>query len=150
MLRLSFAFACVAILAAAPSQAGTVAPGEASIRAGNHDCPRCTLAGLDLSNQCVKHGNLEGADFTGTKLVMACMSFSNFRAARFNGADLSGANLSGSTLTDADFAGAVFSATQARGTDFSRAKNLTQAQLGGVCGDAKTRAPAGLTVPRCD
>jgi uncharacterized protein YjbI with pentapeptide repeats len=113
-------------------------------------CAHCSFAGQDLSSQCVKGGNLAGADFSGAKLVMACMSKTDFRAASFRGADLSGANVSDSKLDGADFTGAVFSATQARGTDFTRAKGLTQAQLDGTCGDAKTRAPAGLKVPACD
>jgi len=138
----------LAAAAAMPSHAGTKLD-EASIRAGNHDCPHCQLADLDLTNQCVKGGNLTGADFDRAKLVLACMSKANFRSATFRGADLSGANLSYSKLDDADLTDAIFSATQARGTDFSRAKGLTQAQLDGTCGDAKTRAPAGLVVRPC-
>lgn len=122
----------------------------ASVKAGKADCPHCDLAGADLSNQCVKGGDLTGADFSGAKLVLACMSKAKYRGAKFTHADLSGANLSYSDLDGADFTGAVLSATQARGTDFSKAKGLTQAQLNGACGDAKTRTPAGLTVPRCD
>ena len=123
--------------------------GEASIRAGNHDCPHCQLAGADLTNQCVKGGDLTGADFDRARLVLACMSKANFRSASFRGADLSGANLSDSKLDGADLTDAIFSATQARGTDFSHAKGLTQAQLDGACGDAKTRVPAGLQVRQC-
>jgi len=137
-----FLIACPA-LAAAPQ-------AVASIKAGKADCPHCDLAGADLSNQCVKGGDLSGADFSGAKLVLTCMSKAKYRGARFTNADMSGANLSDSDLSDADLSGAIFSATQARGTDFSKAKGLTQAQLNGTCGDARTRAPAGLTVPRCD
>lgn len=113
-------------------------------------CPQCSFAKADLSNQCVKGGNLRGADFSDAKLVLTCMSKTDFRGANFARADLSGANLSDSKLDEADFAGATFSATQARGTDFSRAKGLTQAQLDGICGDTKTRAPAGLHLKPCD
>lgn len=133
--------ALTALLSSAHA-APAVAPG---IR-----CPHCSFAGQDLSSQCVKGGDLNGADFTGAKMVLTCMSKTNFRAASFRDADLSGANISDSKLDDADFTGAIFSATQARGTDFTRAKGLTQAQLNGTCGDAKTRAPAGLKVPMCD
>lgn len=150
-LMKSVVLAALALAAAAlfPAQAGT-ALGVGSIKAGNHNCPHCVLAGADLSNQCVKGGDLTGADFSDTKLVLACMSKANFRGASFRSADLSGANLSDSKLDGADLTGAIFSATQARGTDFSRSRGLTQAQLNGVCGDAKTRVPAGLTIPRCD
>lgn len=119
------------------------------VKPGIH-CPHCDFSGADLSNQCVKGGDLAGADFDGTKLVLACMSKANFKGASFRGADLSGANLSYSKLDGADFSAAIFSATQARGTDFSHAKGLTQAQLDGVCGDARTRAPAGLKMRSCD
>jgi uncharacterized protein YjbI with pentapeptide repeats len=130
--------------------AAHAAPNLDSIRAGKPDCPHCNLAGADLSNLCVKGGDLTGADFTGAKLVLTCMSKANYRGASFKNADLSGANISDANLDGADFTGAHFSATQARGTDLSKAKGLTQAQLDGLCGDAKSRAPAGLTLPRCD
>ena len=145
-LPLPVAVFFLALTAMMSAHAAPVDP--ATVKPGMH-CPNCDFAGLDLTNQCVKNGNLSGADFDRTKLVLACMSFANFRSATFRGADLSGANLSGSKLDDADFSGAIFSATQARGTDFSRTKGLTQAQLDGTCGDAKTRAPAGLRVRPC-
>lgn len=136
-------FAIVLLLLAAPVAAAPVAkPGL--------NCPHCSFAGADLTNQCVKGGNLAGADFSRATLVLTCMSKSDFRGANFRDADLSGANLSDSKLADADLTGAKFSATQARGTDFSRAKGLTQSQLDGICGDARTRAPAGLSLKRCD
>jgi uncharacterized protein YjbI with pentapeptide repeats len=34
------------------------------------------------------------------------------------------------------------------GTDLSLVKDLTQAQLDTACGDANTKLPAGLTVPK--
>ena len=137
------AFAIGFVLLALPAVAAPVVkPGI--------QCPKCSFAGADLSNQCVKGGNLHGADFSGAKLVLTCMSKYDFRGANFASADLSGANLSDSKLDGANFAGATFSATQARGTDFSHANGLTQSQLDGICGDRKTRAPAGLTLKPCD
>jgi uncharacterized protein YjbI with pentapeptide repeats len=122
----------------------------ASIKAGNHDCPHCMLAGADLSNQCVKQGNLAGADFDHAKAVLMCMSFANFKHATFRGTDLSGANLAHAELDGADFTGAVLSATSFKGTDLTRTKGLTQQQLDAACGDADTKAPAGLAVKACD
>jgi uncharacterized protein YjbI with pentapeptide repeats len=137
------AFAIAVLMLAAPAAATPAAtPGLV--------CPHCSFAGADLSNQCVKGGDLRGADFSGATLVLACMSKADFRGASFRGADLSGANLSDSKLADADLSGAIFSATQARGTDFSHAKGLTQAQINGVCGDARTRVPAGFSLRPCD
>jgi uncharacterized protein YjbI with pentapeptide repeats len=56
---------------AAPSHSGTSAkpirtaslsPIE-RIKAGERDCRGCDLHGADLSNQCVKGGDLTGANF---------------------------------------------------------------------------------------
>jgi uncharacterized protein YjbI with pentapeptide repeats len=143
-----FAIAFYSLLAvSAPAFA---APGVVSIRAGNHDCPNCMLKGADLTNQCVKGGNLTGADFDGARLVLACMSKANFHSATFRGADLSGANLANSRMDDADLSGAILSITSIKGTDLSRAHGLTQAQLDQACGDAQTRVPAGMIVRRCE
>lgn len=139
----------IALTALMGAHAGTV-PGVDSIKAGIHDCPHCQLAGADLTNQCVKGGNLTGADFDGTKLVLACMSRANFSGASFRAADLSGANLADSNLSGADLSGAKMTITSLKGTDLRAAKGLTQAQLDDACGDAKTRVPAGLSVHRCE
>jgi uncharacterized protein YjbI with pentapeptide repeats len=121
----------------------------ASIKAGKHDCPYCRLAGTDLTNECVKHGNLEGADFEHAKLVLMCMSYANFRGARFRNADLSGANLAHAILDGADFTGAQLAITSVKGTDLTHVKGLTQAQLNEACGDAATKVPAGMKVKIC-
>jgi uncharacterized protein YjbI with pentapeptide repeats len=121
----------------------------ASIKAGHHDCARCELAGADLTNTCVKGGNLEGADFAGAKLVLMCMSYADFKGASFRRADLAGANLAHAKLDDADFTGANLSITSFKGTDLTRAKGLSQKQLDQACGDAATKLPKGLTVKTC-
>lgn len=121
----------------------------ASIRAGHHDCPHCDLAGADLTNTCVKGGNLEGAKFDGAHAVLMCMSFADFKDASFKNADLSGANLAHAKLDGADFSGAVLAITSFKGTDLTHAHGLTQAQLDRSCGDADTKAPAGMHVPTC-
>ena len=121
----------------------------ASIKAGNKDCPHCVLAGADLTNQCVKGGNLAGADFDHARLILMCMSFANFKGATFRGADLSGANLAHANLDGADLTGALMTITSIKGTDLTRVKGLTQSQLDAACGDAETKAPAGLQVKTC-
>ena len=121
----------------------------ASIRAGHHDCPRCELAGADLTNTCVKKGNLEGADFTGARLVLMCMSYADFRGASFQGADLSGANLAHAKLDDANLSGANLSITSIKGTNLTHAKGLTQSQLDHACGDTQTRVSPPLHVKIC-
>ena len=150
MLR--FAFAVLALSAfAASAQAGPAADpvAIASIEGGKHDCPRCNLKGADLTNQCVKQGNLEGADFDGARAVLMCMSFADFKGASFRGADLAGANLAHAILDGADLTGADLTITSIKGTDLRRTKGLTQRQLDEACGDAETKAPAGLKVSIC-
>jgi uncharacterized protein YjbI with pentapeptide repeats len=121
----------------------------ASIKAGNKDCPHCVLAGADLTNQCVKNGNLRGADFDHARLVLMCMSFANFKGATFRGADLSGANLAHANLDGADLTGALMTITSIKGTDLTRVRGLTQTQLDAACGDADTKVPAGMRVQTC-
>lgn len=138
------------LLAAALSHTAAADPmAVASIRAGHHDCPHCELAGADLTNQCVKNGNLEGADFSGARLFLMCMSFADFRGASFRDADLSGANLAHAKLDGADLSGAKLTITSIKGTDLSRAKGVTQHQLDQACGDADTRVSPGLRVKTC-
>ena len=128
----------------------TPAQALASIKAGHHDCPACNLAGLDLTNTCVKQGNLEGANFDRARAVLMCMSFANFTNATFRNADLSAANLAHAKLDGADMTGADLTVTSFKGTDLRRVKGLTQAQLDAACGDAETRVPAGLKVHTCN
>ncbi len=131
------------------SASGADPKAVASIKAGHHDCPHCQLAGADLTNQCVKQGNLEGADFDGAKLTLMCMSYADFKGASFRHTDLAGANLAHAKLDGADFSGATLTITSFKGTDLSQAKGLTQSQLDRACGDADTKPPAGLKVKTC-
>ncbi|HEX3808506.1 MAG TPA: pentapeptide repeat-containing protein [Rhizomicrobium sp.] len=146
-----FLFAAIlAMLSPAPAHV-TLTPTQAlaSIKAGHHDCPGCNLAGLDLTNTCVKQGNLENANFDRAKAVLMCMSYADFTNATFRHTDLSAANLAHAKLDGADFTGADLTVTSFKGTDLRRAKGLTQAQLDAACGDADTKAPAGLKVHTC-
>ncbi|HEY2034309.1 MAG TPA: pentapeptide repeat-containing protein [Rhizomicrobium sp.] len=120
-----------------------------SIKAGNHDCPHCMLAGANLDNTCVKNGNLEGADFSHVHAVLMCMSYANFTNVSFRDANLSGANLAHADLTNADFTGATLSITSFKGTDLTKTKGLTQAQLDSACSDKDTKVPTGLKAHIC-
>lgn len=146
---LPFALVVITALSATPADWRYSDP-VAAIKSGQKDCPHCVLAGADLTNQCVKGGNLNGADFDRARLVLACMSKANFVNATFRGADLSGANLANSNLDGADFSGAVLNITSLKGANLARAKGLTQAQLDAACGDAQTRLPPGLRVRACN
>jgi uncharacterized protein YjbI with pentapeptide repeats len=121
----------------------------ASIKAGHHDCPHCDLQNADLTNTCVKQGNVQGAKFDGARLVLMCMSYADFSGASFRNADLSGANLAHAKVDNADFTGADLSITSIKGTDLSRAIGLTQSQLDNACGDIETKVPAGLKAKTC-
>ena len=121
----------------------------ARIHGGIVDCVGCQLQGADLTNTCVKAHDLHGADFDGANATLMCMSYANFTDASFRGTNLSGANLAHAVLDGADFTGANLNITSFKGTDLTKAKGLTQAQLAKACGDAGTKAPAGMTVPVC-
>jgi uncharacterized protein YjbI with pentapeptide repeats len=151
MLRFAFALSAAVLAGAASASAAPVADAAAvaRIHGGIVDCVGCQLAGADLSNTCVKAHDLHGADFDGAKAVLMCMSYANFSGATFRGADLSGANLAHANLDGADMTGAITTITSFKGTDLTRAKGLTQAQLNAACGDAETKVPSGLTVHTC-
>ena len=142
---------------AAPSHSGTAEKGIRTaslsplerIKAGQRDCRGCDLHGADLSNQCVKGGDLTGANFAEVNAHYMCMSLANFTDVDFRGADLTGANLAYSNLTGADLTGAVLDITSIKGTDLSRTKGLTQAQLDQACADKETKVPKGLVAKSC-
>ena len=134
----------IPVLAISPDRAAVD-----SIKAGHHDCPRCDLSGADLTDQCVKQGNLAGAKFDSARLVLMCMSYADFRGASFRNADLAGANLAHAKVDDADFTGADLSIASIRGTDLRRALGLTQEQLDRACANSETKVPAGLKAKTC-
>lgn len=144
---LFFLFAAPAFAASLPAADPAAV---ALIHSGIHDCKGCNLQGADLTNTCVKAHDLSGADFDGANATLMCMSYANFSGASFRGTNLSGANLAHADLDGANLTGAETTITSFKGTDLSRAKGLTQAQLDAACGDAQTRAPAGMTVHVCD
>ena len=113
------------------------------------DCVGCNLQGADLTNTCVKDHDLHGANFDGANATLMCMSFANFTNASFRGTELSGANLAGAKMDGADLTGAETSITSFLGTDLSKVKGLTQAQLNIACSDSKTKLPPGLKIHVC-
>jgi uncharacterized protein YjbI with pentapeptide repeats len=125
------------------------AAAVAKIHGGIVDCVGCNLKGADLTNTCVKAHDLHGADFDGANASLMCMSFANFSNATFRGTDLSAANLAGAKMDGADLTGAKTSITSFLGTDLSKTKGLTQAQIDVACGDDKTKLPPGLKIHFC-
>ena len=61
--------------------------------------------------------------------------------------DLAGADLTEAKLGDADLTGAILLGAILAGADLSAVCGLTQGQLEGVTGDARTRLPPGLVLP---
>jgi uncharacterized protein YjbI with pentapeptide repeats len=144
-----FAIAAVTGTALAVEPASYDAAAVAKIHGGIVDCVGCNLKGADLTNTCVKEHNLTGANFDGANATLMCMSFANFTNASFRGTDLSAANLAGAKMDGADLTGAKLDITSFLGTDLSRTKGLTQAQIDVACSDDKTKLPAGLKIHLC-
>jgi uncharacterized protein YjbI with pentapeptide repeats len=134
---------------AVESAPGYDAAAVAKIHGGIVDCVGCNLKGADLANTCVKAHDLHGANFDGANATLMCMSFANFTNATFRGTDLSAANLAGAKMDGADLTGAKLNITSFLGTDLSKTKGLTQAQIDVSCGDDKTKLPPGLNVHLC-
>jgi uncharacterized protein YjbI with pentapeptide repeats len=149
LLRLIPLFALLALAPAHAAAPAYDARAVASVKAGNHNCHACDLRGADLTNTCVKNGDVQDARFDGAKLFMMCMSYADFRNASFRNADMAGANLAHAKLDGADFSGANLSITSIKGTDLTHTKGLTQAQLNKACGDKDTKLPFGMKVKTC-
>jgi uncharacterized protein YjbI with pentapeptide repeats len=152
-MRMALALAVLTVMLA---PVGSAAPAHAAdpkavakIGGGIVDCVGCNLSGADLTNTCVKEHDLTGANFDGANATLMCMSFANFTNASFRGTELSGANMAGAKMDGADLTVAKTSITSFLGTDLTKVKGLTQAQLDVACGDAKTRLPPGLKVHTC-
>ena len=147
---------CLSLAITAPALAvdyvgtkGADPAAVARIHADIVDCPGCKLMGADLANTCVKEHDLRGANFDGANATLMCMSFANFTNVSFRNTDLSGANMAGAKMDGADLTGAKTSITSFLGTDLTKVKGLTQAQMNVACGDAKTKLPPGLKVHTC-
>lgn len=84
--------------------------------------------GLDLIGADLRKKSLRGANLSGAYLI----------AADLRGVDLSFADLIGADLRDTDL----------RGADLSNSIFLTQAQINAAKGDANTKLPKSLTMPK--
>jgi hypothetical protein len=95
------------------------------------------LRGIDLSDTDLRNVDLLYATLDRIDLSDANLSKARLKGARLTGARLTGANLTGADLTDAVLAD----------TNFQEATGITREQLGGACGDQRTKLPAGITAP---
>jgi len=148
-----------ALTAAAPVH-DALAAAAAEITRRTHGRPG-ELAGLDLDavrahaaallrraselarGEISTERDLSGAGLIGGDLRGRDLRRASLRSAALVGADLTGADLRGADFTGADLRGADLS-----GADLGGALFLTQAQLDAARGDAATRVPPPLRVPR--
>ena len=99
---------------------------SAAVRAQAPGRPR-SRRGADLIGARLRGADLRGADLRGSLLIGADLRGADLRLADLIGADLRDTDLRGADLTDTLF--------------------LTQAQVNGARGDARTRVPAALARP---
>jgi uncharacterized protein YjbI with pentapeptide repeats len=113
------------------------------------DFSHAVLARADASNSQFAEANFTAADLTAATLVEADCPRALFERAMLTRTDARGANFAHADFTGADVSDVNFEGANVAGADLRRARGLTQAQLDDACGDAQTRAPAGLRVRVC-
>ncbi|OFI37141.1 hypothetical protein BIU82_08530 [Arthrobacter sp. SW1] len=90
----------------------------------------------------------QGAELGGADLMGARLKGTDLRGANLRGAWLIAAELRDADLRLADMIGADLRDADVRGADLSTSLFLTQPQLNAAKGDAGTKVPASLEVPR--
>ena len=159
MIVLGLIAALCAPLSAHDQNAGQIAQAR---RGAN--CPGCNLFQADFSGLEMRGRNFAGARLRQSDLSLSVMNRTNFARAdlrdvnaygavfsssNFAGADLTHASFVGTYLEGASLAGARLDGANFSGAEMARARGLNQAQLNRACGDADTRLPPGLRIPRC-
>jgi hypothetical protein len=107
------------------------------------------LNGANLYGANLNDANLNGANLRDANLSLAKLSNAHLNGAHLNDANLSDAFLFGVNLIDADLSGADLTGANLSFANLSGAKNLTQMQLDGACGDTNTKLPEGLSIKPC-
>ena len=125
----------------------------------NADLRDANLLLADLRDAMLLNADLEGAIMLGADLASADLRKANLQRANLRNADLRdaaliAADLGGANLQRADLRGAVLdnadlNGARLVGTMLLETRGLTQDQLDGACGSARTRLPRGLTVRPC-
>jgi uncharacterized protein YjbI with pentapeptide repeats len=132
------------------------APARVSIApAYGGTCEDCDLSGRILVGAKLSGSVFNGSNFSHAVLARADASDSQFVAVDFTEADLTYTSLVRARCENAVFPRAQFRGAQLRGASFHGAdlrlaEGLTQDQLDEACGDASTRLPRGLSIPRCE
>jgi uncharacterized protein YjbI with pentapeptide repeats len=111
------------------------------------------LVGADLTKAEMARVNLSGADLSRANLRNAEFPRANLEGAKLAGANLSGADLARTNLAKAQLDGARMQQartfrTRLEGVNLSGVTGLTAAQLESACGNAATRLPDGLKMPK--
>jgi len=129
---------------------GAILTGANLVRADMYgtDLSQAHLVQADLSYARLKEAILRGAYLPSAKLVWAHLSPADLRGANLGVADLSHADLYGADLTGALLIGANLNNTILEHANLSEARSVSQEQLNSAAGDADTKLPPGLCLPR--
>ncbi|MEL8055773.1 MAG: pentapeptide repeat-containing protein [Pseudomonadota bacterium] len=162
MLKHIFALAALSLTLATPAIAQNA--GHISKAKAGQSCAGCNLfqadmayrdiSGTNLSESRLRQSDLSLTTLEGVNLSGSDLSIANLFGARLNRCNLSGADLKSAAAVGTYFGSSNLSGTDLKGAnlsgaDLSRASGLTQSQLNKACGDATTRLPKGLRIPRC-
>jgi uncharacterized protein YjbI with pentapeptide repeats len=112
------------------------------------------IAEANFTRSCVDCSFFWKADVSGTEFNHAELRFAEFDEAVVGCRDLDSrgpkctdfksADLRGATFSKTDLATANFDGANLSGADLSEARNLSESQLAGTCGDEETRLPSGI------
>ena len=116
----------------------------AGLRALRAQLEKTRFAGASLQESRFQRSFLSGANFFHARLAAVRFIETDLQGANFVGAVFDGVEMRDTVLSDAKLHQARFLRS-----DLSQAMGLTQAQLDVACGDAETKPPAGLRLPRC-
>lgn len=116
------------------------------------DLSGCDLSGAELHGADLREADLTASKFVGANMAVARLRHAKLRGCLFSqaslkGADLAGADLTAAKMDDADLSAAILLGARLDDADLSRVSGLTQGQLDGVEGNARTRLPPGLSLP---
>ena len=102
----------------------------------------------NFTNAFLANAKLSQVDFSESQFERAFMEDADLTGSSFDNADLSRAILRGVNATNADFSKANLTKAFLIETDFSKALNLTQAQLDSALGHKETtKIPPNLAYP---
>jgi hypothetical protein len=102
---------------------------------------------LDLREAGLHYADLTGAHLRGAYLTGAYLERAHLERAHLERAHLRDAYLTGAYLEGAYLEGTDLRGTRLEGADLGGAQGVTQPQVDSAIGDARTKLPAGLTMP---